>query len=52
MSKKRYKSIGKGDTVESVLLGGEPNIAVMNIKDESELMWQIQLALNWYNYNC
>ena len=51
MSKKRYKSIGKGDTIESVLLGGEPNIAAMNIKDESELMWQIQKALNWYNYN-
>jgi hypothetical protein len=51
MSKKRYKSIGKGDTVESVLLGGEPNIAAMNITDESELIWQIQKALNWYNYN-
>jgi len=51
MSKKRYKSIGKGDTVESVLLGGEPNIAAMNIKDDSELIWQIQKALNWYNYN-
>lgn len=51
MSKKRYKSIGKGDTVESVLLGGEPNIAAMNIKDDGELIWQIQKALNWYNYN-
>jgi len=51
MSKKRYKSIGKGDTVESVLLGGEPNIAPMNITDDSELIWQIQKALNWYNYN-
>lgn len=51
MSKKRYKSIGKGDTVESVLLGGEPNIAAMNITDDGELIWQIQKALNWYNYN-
>ena len=51
MSKKRYKSIGKGDTVESVLLGGEPNIAAKNITDTSELIWEIQKALNWYNYN-
>lgn len=51
MSKKRYKSIGKGDSVESILLGGEPNIAAMNITDEGELIWQIQKALNWYNYN-
>jgi hypothetical protein len=51
MSKKRYKSIGRGDTVESVLLGGEPNIATMKITDDSELIWQIQKALNWYNYN-
>lgn len=49
--KKRYKSIGRGDTIESVLLGGEPNIVAMNIKDADELIWQIQKALNWYNYN-
>jgi hypothetical protein len=48
MSKKRYKSIGKGDTVESVLLGGEPNIAAKNIADTSELIWEIQKALNWF----
>jgi hypothetical protein len=49
--KKRYKSIGRGDTIESVLLGGEPNIVAMDIKDADELIWQIQKALNWYNYN-
>lgn len=51
MSKKRYKSIGKGDTIETVLLGGEPNVAAMKVDDDSELIWQIQKALNWYNYN-
>ena len=50
--KKKTKRIGRGDSVDSLIMGGEPSWKDIKTLSEDEIETRILKALNWYNYSC